>query len=67
MATDSEIKQKGYTALKKELGELDMERFIFLLTKDPFDYTLWQRNLELEKDVKTLSNEAMILKDKNQL
>jgi len=65
MATDSEIRQKGYTALKKELGELDMERFIFLLTKDPFDYTLWQRNLELEKDVKTLSNEAMILKDKN--
>ena len=46
---------------------MDMERFIFLLTKDPFDYTLWKRNLELEKDVKTLSNEAMILKDKNQL
>ncbi len=64
MATDSEIKQKGYNALKKELGELDMERFISLIIKDPFDYTTWQKNLFLEKELTELSNEAMILRDK---
>lgn len=65
MATDSEIKQKGYNALKKELGDLDMERFISLIIKDPFDYTTWQRNLLIEKELTDLSKEAMILRDKN--
>jgi hypothetical protein len=64
MATDSEIKQKGYNALKKELGELDMERFISLIIKDPFDYTTWQKNLFNEKKLIELSNEAMMLRDK---
>jgi len=64
MATDSEIKQKGYFALRKELGDLDTERFISLLIKDPFDYTNWQKNLLCEKELIELSKEAMILKDK---
>lgn len=64
MATDSEIKLKGYTVLRKELGELDMERFISLIIKDPFDYTNWQKNLFAGKELIELSNEAMILKDK---
>jgi len=64
MATDSEIKQKGFFALRKELGDLDMERFISLLIKDPFDYTNWQKNLLCEKELIELSKEAMILKDK---
>lgn len=64
MATDTEIKQKGYNALKKELGDLDMERFISLIIKDPFDYTVWQKNLFNEKELTELSNEAMMLRDK---
>jgi hypothetical protein len=49
MATDSEIKMKGFNILKKELGEPDMERFISLIIKNPFDYTEWQKNLLNEK------------------
>jgi hypothetical protein len=64
MATDSEIKQKGYSALKKELGVLGMERFVSLIIKDPFDYTLWQKNLFIEKELNDLSKEAMVLRDK---
>ncbi len=67
MATDSEIKQKGYNVLKKELGDLDMERFISLLLKDPFDYTIWQRNLLIEKDLSELSKEAMMFRVKNKV
>ena len=66
MATDSEIKQRGYIALKKELGELDMERFISLIIKDPFDYTVQQKNLLLEKELIEISKEAMVLRDKDQ-
>ena len=64
MATDSEIKQKGFNALKKELGEPDMERFISLIIKDPFDYTTWQKNLLNEEELNELSKEAMLLRDK---
>ena len=64
MATDSEIKQKGFNVLKKELGEIDMERFISLIIRDPFDYTIWQKNLFNEKELIELSIEAMTLREK---
>lgn len=64
MATDSEIKQKGFNVLKKELGEIDMERFISLIIRDPFDYTIWQKNLFNEKELTELSIEAMTLREK---
>ena len=65
MATDSEIRLKGFNILKKELGESDMERFISLIIKNPFDYTEWQKNLLNEKKVIELSKKAMILRDKS--
>ena len=60
--TDTEIKQKGLGALLQALGEVDAERFITLLNRDPFDYTIWQRNLFENMDVKQISSEAMALK-----
>lgn len=57
--TDSEIKQKGLGALIAALGEVDAERFITLVNREPFDYTKWQRNLFTGLDVKELAcNEA---------
>jgi len=60
--TDTEIKQRGLGALMQALGEVDAERFITLLNRDPFDYTIWQRNLFENMDVKQISSEAMALK-----
>ena len=60
--TDTEIKQRGLGALLQALGEVDAERFITLLNRDPFDYTIWQRNLFENMDVKQISSEAMALK-----
>lgn len=37
--TDTEVKQKGLGALIDALGEVDAERFIMLLNREPFDYT----------------------------
>ncbi len=62
--TDTEVKRKGLGALLDALGEVDAERFITLLNRDPFDYTLWQRNIFENMDVNQISSKAMELKNK---
>ena len=57
--TDTEIKLKGMEALVMALGDVNAERFITLVLREPFDYTRWQRDLWREKSVKELSREAM--------
>lgn len=69
MRTDSEIKQKGIELLIKELGEIEAERFITLIIREPFDYTEWQKNLWPDISVEELSKKAMeyVTKQKNEL
>ena len=57
--TDTEVKQKGLGALIDALGEVDAERFIMLLNREPFDYTQWQRTVFANMDVYELSKRAM--------
>lgn len=61
MITDTELKIKGIDSLVRSLGEVDAERFIALMMREPFDYTTWQRLLWLDKSVEELSAEAMCL------
>jgi len=63
--TDTEVKQKGLGALLDALGEVDAERFITLLNRDPFDYTIWQRNIFENLNVDQISSDAMRLRTKN--
>ncbi|MEM9398741.1 MAG: hypothetical protein AAF984_00900 [Verrucomicrobiota bacterium] len=62
MTTDTEIRVKGIQVLTKNLGEVEAERFISLLLREPFDYTQWQNNLFEDKSVRALSAEAMKLR-----
>ena len=39
----------------KSLGEVDTERFIALIQREPFDYTEWQRNLWEGQSLKKLA------------
>ncbi|HRD50065.1 MAG: hypothetical protein JNK95_07890 [Candidatus Competibacter sp.] len=57
--TDTEIKLQGLEALINALGEVQAERFISLILREPFDYTVWQRKLWPEKSVEEISNLAM--------
>jgi hypothetical protein len=41
MLTNIEIKKKGLKALVNSLGDVDAEKFISLIIKEPFDYTKW--------------------------
>ncbi len=62
--TDSEIKQKGLSALVAALGEVNAERFIALINREPFDYTQWQKNIFPDLDVRQISQLAMDLRNK---
>jgi hypothetical protein len=64
MLTDTEIKRKGFMALIEKLGDVDAEKFIKLLSKEPFDYTLWQSTLWEKQSVKQVSENAMKYKSK---
>lgn len=63
--TDTEVKQRGLGALLDALGEVDAERFIMLLNRDPFDYTTWQKDLFEKMDINEISARAMRLKNKS--
>ena len=59
MLTETEIKMKGFEALYEALGDLDVEKFISLLIRDPFDYTKWSKDLWHDKTLTQISKEAM--------
>jgi hypothetical protein len=58
MRTDAEIRMDGLSALMEALGPVEAERFVSLLTREPFDYTRWQRDLWIGKTVQEVSAEA---------
>jgi hypothetical protein len=59
MSTDTELRIRGFRALTEALGEVEAERFIALMLREPFDYTKWQKKLWLDKSVDELSKAAM--------
>ncbi|MDX2303848.1 MAG: hypothetical protein NW226_13665 [Microscillaceae bacterium] len=61
--TDTEIKKIAFQILNEKLGELDTERFVALLLREPANYTAWQSKFFEDKDVKSLSQEAMKMRE----
>ena len=59
MLTDIEIRRKGLRVLIDALGNVNAEKFISLIIKEPFDYTIWQSTLWNEQSVNQLSEQAM--------
>ena len=65
MITDTEIRLKGLEALINALGEVQAERFISLVLREPFDYTVWQKKLWQDKSVEQISSLAMEFRKKS--
>lgn len=65
MLTDSEIKRKGFKILVEKLGDVDAEKFISLINKEPFDYTQWQSTLWNDQTIDQVSEKAMNYRKKN--
>tara|TARA_B100000745_G_scaffold297718_1_gene245067 strand:+ start:314 stop:523 length:210 start_codon:yes stop_codon:yes gene_type:complete len=66
IATDTEIKLKGMEALISALGEVEAEKFISLILREPFDYSEWQsKNFTDQISVRDLSAKAMANVERN--
>lgn len=59
MITDTEIKIIGVKALTDALGQVNAEKFISLIMREPFDYTKWQRQLWNDRSIEDISQSAM--------
>lgn len=64
--TDTELRVRGVQALMDALGEVEAEKFIALMAREPFDYTEWQRQLWPEMSVEALSQAAMVRRSRVQ-
>lgn len=49
MRTDTVIRYEGMKALRERLDIVEVEKFISLIIREPFDYTEWQRDLWKDK------------------
>jgi len=64
MITDTEIKLKGIHLLSEYLGNVEAERFITLIQREPFDYTKWRQGLDENLSIEEISHQAMLLRKK---
>lgn len=64
MMTDTEIRVKGVQILAQHLGDIEMERFIALIQREPFDYTQWRQAIDGDRSIEDISREAMDLRQK---
>ena len=62
MITDTEIKLKGNHLLSEYLGDVEAERFITLIQREPFDYTKWRQTLDDDLSIEEISHKAMLLR-----
>lgn len=64
MITDTEIRVKGVQILAQYLGDIEMERFIALIQREPFDYTQWRQDIDGSESIEDISRKAMDLRHK---
>jgi hypothetical protein len=64
--TDTVLMKTGMQVLIENLDNIDAEKFISLILREPFDYTEWRKdNLFVGMTIEEISNEAMKLYNKN--
>lgn len=62
MITDTEIRVKGVEILARYLGDIEMERFIALIQRKPFDYSHWRQTIVDSESIEEISRRAMDLR-----
>lgn len=62
MITDTEIKAKGIQILSQYLGDVEAERFVALIQREPFDYTKWRQDIDNGLGLQEISAKAMELR-----
>ena len=59
MLKEMSLRNEGMKVLIAGLGQVEAERFISFIIREPIDYTEWQRCLFNNMSVKELSSAAM--------
>ena len=54
-----EIMDTGFACLVEKLGIVDAERFVSMIKRDSFDYTIWRREYFDKMDLEQISTEAV--------
>jgi len=62
--SDNELTMRGMNLLKAEFGPVDAERFVYVMTRDGFDYTEWQKDLFKGETVRSLGEKMMAFEPK---
>ena len=65
MITDTEIKAQGVEILATHMGDIEMERFIALIQREPFDYTKWHQKQDDDMSIEEISQAAMAFRKSN--
>jgi hypothetical protein len=65
MMTNTEIRLKGLQILAEYLGDVEAERFIALIQREPFDYTKWRQGMDEDLSIEKISKKAMALRMKD--
>ncbi len=55
-----ELMDAGFECLVERLGVVDAERFVAMIKRDSFDYTLWRREYFDKMDLNQVSEEAAV-------
>ncbi len=67
MITDTEIKSRGFQLLARYLGDVEAERFVALIQREPFDYTKWRQDMDMDDELslEEISRKAMAQREKS--
>ena len=65
MMNDTVLKVSAMELLIERFGPVDAERFVSLMNKEPFDYTMWHRDLFKGMSVREISRAAKKYCDEN--
>jgi len=65
MITDTEIRIRGLQILTEHLGDIEAERFIAIIQREPFDYTKWRQGMDEDLTIQEISKKAMALNMKD--
>lgn len=59
MSSAVEIMDTGFACLVEKLGIVDAERFVAMIKRDSFDYTIWRKEYFNKMDLGQISTEAV--------
>ena len=66
--TETVLMKTGMKVLIEQLGNIEAERFVSILLREPFDYTKWRKeNLCVGMTVEEISEEAMKIYNKENM